>query len=75
MVCSEEERLTICSNGGRQEYFLKSQMKLFPIAVHYNEESIANIVSLKDLLNVNDVQVTMDSLKDKALVVTYDNLS
>ena len=74
-VCSEDERLTIYSNGGKQEYFLKSQMMLLPRAVHYNEESIANIVSLKDLLNVNGLQVTMYSLKEMDSVVTYSDIS
>ena len=75
VVCSEDKNLTIFLNGGKQEYFLKSQMKLFPIAVNYNEESITNILSLKDLLNVDGLQVTMDSLKEKALVVTYNKFS
>ena len=34
VACDKDENLTIFSNGGKQEYFLKSQMKLFLIAVH-----------------------------------------
>ena len=36
------------------------QLKILPIEVHYNPESLAKILSLKDMASLNGVTVTMD---------------
>ena len=56
------------SNGGHLDYTQAGPVKLLPlIQAHYNENSIANIVSLADV--AANYRVTMDSNVDKAIFV------
>ena len=54
------------------EYYLKSEMRMFPISVFYNENSLANIISLFDLIQVPGVHIQMDSTHSYGFKVTYD---
>ena len=44
---------------------------MLPINVHYNHESMANIVSMKDVLSLPNVKVTMDSSQERAVIVDF----
>ena len=59
-----EEAITMRSNGGSLEYYLKSTLKFFPLDVFYNEYSLANIISLFDLMRVPGIVIILDSRKD-----------
>ena len=72
VVCSEDEELMIRTNGGSKCFDLKSKMKLFPIEVHFNSESMANILSLKDVAEMKGARVTMDTLKGREIVVHFN---
>ena len=69
--CSDDECLNLISNGGTVDYELRSTMKMFPLDVHYNENSIANVMSLYHLVQVKDLVITMDNRKDYGFHVTY----
>ena len=71
VVCSEDEELMIQTNGGGQSFDLKSTMKLFPIDVHFNSESMANILSLKDVAEMEGARITMDTLEERAITVHF----
>jgi hypothetical protein len=69
--CTDDDLLTIYTNGGSQTFLQKGVMKLLPIDVHFNQVSMANILSMKDVVSLPGVQVTMDSTQEKALVVSF----
>ena len=71
--CQENEVLTIVTNGGSLKYTTMGVCKLFPVPMHYNESSIANILSLHQVANLPGFRVTMDSAKEKAISVIYNN--
>ena len=71
VACGDEDSLTMRSNGGSLDYYLKSTLKMFPLEVHFNENSMANIISLFDLINVPGVIITMDTRKDSGFNVTF----
>ena len=59
---SKEESLYLMSNGGEvMEYYLKLEMKLFPLSVFYNKHLLANIISLFDLIQTSGVTISMDN--------------
>jgi hypothetical protein len=70
--CNSEDSLTLYTNGGTQNFNSKGMMTLFPLAVHFNSASMANILSMKDVVSMDGVKVTMDSSKEKALLVEFD---
>ena len=44
-------------------------MKLLPIPVHFEEDSLARVLSLKDVSNIKGVYVTMDTRAEKSILV------
>ena len=71
--CEEDEHLTIVTNGGKQVYKQMGVMKSLPIQVFYKKESLANIISLRDIANIPGVKITMDTTKERAITVTMKN--
>ena len=67
--CSRGQKLKIYTNGGELKYDKVVDFIYLPMEVHYNEGSIANVLSLKDITNIPGVHVTMDTLKEKAMLV------
>ena len=72
VVCSDEEVLLIHTNRGTQTFDLKSKMKMFPIEVHFNSESMANILSLKDVVSMRGACITMDTFEERAITLRYE---
>ena len=71
---AEEDHLVIISTGGATTFQQKAECKLLPMDVWYNEESLANILSLKEVSNLDGVKVVLDTSKDPAIkVVLQDN--
>ena len=74
VACEDDEILNLTSNGGgAMGYYLKSTLKMFPIKTYYNEDSLANIISLHDLITAEGVTIKLDSEKDPGFSVTYQN--
>ena len=71
--CNEEDQLTIVTNGGKQIYTKIAVLKNLPIQVHFKEESLANIISFRDIANIPGVKITMDTTKERAITVMMAN--
>ena len=59
------------TNGGSQFFNQMGVLTLIPIEVHYEKYSMENIIALKDIASVQGVQVTMDTDKERAMIVHY----
>ena len=70
--CTEDEVLTIMTNGGSLKYTAIGMNKLFPLPMHYNEHSIANVISLYQVAVLPGFRVTMNSYKEATIMVHYD---
>ena len=71
IACDIDDDLKMQSNGGSMTYGLKSTMKLFPLEVAYNEDSVGNIISFFRLIQVPGVVITLDSRINDGFNVTY----
>ena len=67
-TCHEDEELTIITNEGSQDYNQVSLFKYLPIPVYYNQKSLANILSFKEVASVPNVCITMDTLTERAFL-------
>ena len=67
--CSKENILTILTNTGHRSFKKEVKLKFLPISVHFNKESMATILILKDFSNLPRVQINMDSDVEKAINV------
>jgi len=61
VLCTPNKVLTIWTNGGKKIFKMKSELKLFLISLHYNEDSLAMILSLKDVASIKGVSLTNDT--------------
>ena len=68
--CNEDEVLNVIANGGNMTYNTIGTMKLFPIEAYYNKDSLANIVSMRKLSELDGVRIAMDTEKEKSIKVT-----
>jgi hypothetical protein len=63
--------MRVVSSGGHFDYRQKATLKLFDMQVFFNAQSLANILSLKDV--ANKYRVMMDTTKDKLMTVWLTN--
>ena len=68
-VCKPCDRMQIITNGGSMRYHHEAEMKLLPIKVHFNEMSMATIISLATILDLKGYYATMDSREELAILV------
>ena len=68
-ACTDDERLLLVTNGGSMSFDTIGTLNLFPLPVHVNVHSMANILSLRNVCNLPGVRVTMDTLHSKAIDV------
>ena len=73
--CRPGEDLTVLTNGGSQYFNLIGDMKMFPLKLHYNVHSLANILSFDSLATTPGVRITVDTKYDKVFRVTYNDRS
>jgi len=66
--CSENEILSIWTNGVKKMFKEKSVLRLLPIDVHYNEDSLATILSFKDINALPGVNIEYQ-MKNNCFVV------
>ena len=71
--CTPDNVLMVFTNGGSKTFDETALLKLLPMTIHHNPDSMATILSVKDVGNIPGVQITMDTLKEKAIIVKHDN--
>ena len=67
--------LHIVTNGGSLEYKTMGTLKMFPMVAHYNEDSIANIISLHRVASLRGVRITMDTNIEKDMIFHFNGTS
>ena len=70
--CSTSDALTIITNGGSQTFKQTATLNLLPLDVHYNPDSLANILSLSDVANLAGARITMDSKVERTINLHYN---
>ena len=68
-TCHEDEELTIITNEGSQDYNQVSLFKYLPIPVYYNQKSLGNILSFKEVASVPIIRIMMDTSMERAILV------
>ena len=63
-LCTEEKPLKIYTNGGVLEYDQVGDFTYLTIKTYYNPQSIANVLSLKTVSEMNGYYITMDTQDD-----------
>ena len=72
--CNPGDEVTVVTNGGARSFSKEATLNILPIRVHFNAESLANILSLSDVANLPGVRLTMDSEVERAIVLhLHDN--
>eukprot|EP00957_Ditylum_brightwellii_P029029 2193201-Ditylum_brightwellii.AAC.1 len=46
-----------------------ADLKLFDMKVHFNENTMATVLSLSDVVSLDGVHLTMNTLKERAILV------
>ena len=64
-----EEHLHIYSNGGHIDYTMRGILDILPMDIYLNDNSVANILSLKEVADY--FHVTMDTKEYHAMLVHY----
>lgn len=68
--CKPHEQLIAYCNGGEQRYNLVAKLQIFPISVHFKRNSMANIISMKTVTDIEGTRATMDTNNSANIVVT-----
>ena len=63
--------LHITTNGGSQAFYETATLKILPLTVHFNHNSLANILSLSDVANLPGARLTMDLSVDRAIILHF----
>ena len=69
--CASGDEMTIITNGGKQHYNSTAELKILTMQVHYNSTSLANILSLSDVANLEGARITMDTELEQAINLHY----
>ena len=70
--CAPGHEVTVVTNGGAQSFEKEAMLKILPIRVHFNHNSLANILSLSDVANLPEARLTMDSEVERAIILHLD---
>jgi len=70
--CGSDKELVIYMNGGSKTFDKVSPLKLFHLDIYFNTESMANILSLKDVVSIPGVRISMDSTVERAITVEHE---
>ena len=71
--CDVDDELVLATNGGGMTYNHIASLKLFPVRVHYNPDSIATILALKDVASIPGCYITMDTRVAREMRVTFED--
>ena len=69
--CTPQEELEMYTNGGSLVYRHMGQFNFLPLSVYFNDQSIANILSLKQVINLPGVSIAVENGPDPAIVLKY----
>ena len=67
--CPVQDQLLLITNGGSMKFEEKGTLNLFPMSVHFNPNSMANILSLKEVGDLDGVHIKMDTSQERAIHV------
>ena len=67
--CEKGNEMRIITNGGHMDVTKEAELLLFPMKVHFNEKSIANVLSFKNLSEIPGVHITTDTRVERAFFV------
>ena len=67
--CTDEEMLTISTNGGSLVYDKIGTSNLMPVEMYYNPKSIANVLSLSVVAKIPGCRIIMDTDVSKTITV------
>jgi len=71
--CKSDEVLTAITSGGSQIYTQIAELIMFPIDVHFKKDSMATILSFKDVFSIPGFRIMMDTYKEKAFLAHLNN--
>ena len=72
-ACKQHERLTVSTDGGLISFDKKSTLKLLPMKVHFNKNSMATILSFTEVADIPGVRITTDTKQERAMTVSLGN--
>ena len=63
--------LRITTNREDQSFHEVATLNLLPLKVHFNQHSMANILSMSDVANLKGGRLSMDLVIDRAILLHY----
>ena len=63
----------VYANGGSKTFTQIATFEFLPMEVHFSLYSMANIIVIKDVASIPGVHISMDSRKEPAIIVEYEN--
>ena len=66
---ADSEKLKFFSTGGTTYFEKQGTCNILPIKVWFNDNSLANILSMNEVANIDGVSITMDTSIDNAIIV------
>ena len=72
-TCNLGEELTVVTNGGFCTYNQVGRCDIFPVEVHFNSNSLANILSFNMISNIPGVHITTNTSIDDSFTVHFGN--
>jgi len=68
---ADSEKLKLFSTGGTTYFEKQGTCNVIPIKVWFDENSLANILSMNEVANIDGVSITMDTSIDNAIIVNF----
>ena len=69
-ACDPNEILLAYTNGGSQKFDKLADLRFLPITVHFKEKSMATILSLKTVSEIEGARLTLDTKVNKNITLT-----
>ena len=73
--CSDEDYLKIYTNGGALEYNQTRDFAHLSLKIYYNPQSIANLLSLKEVSEIKGYRMSMDTDEDPSIRLHHGNIT
>jgi len=67
--CGTSDILSVVTNGGPRNFGHSAMLKILPIKVHFDPTFMATILSMKDVANIFDARLNMDTQLEQAIIV------
>jgi len=66
---ADSEKLKLFLTGGTTYFRQQGTCNILPMKVWFNDQSLANILSMNEVANIDGVSITMDTSIDNAIIV------